>query len=536
MNNVVAAAMAVAVAVAVGVGALGAPSAEAAGTQGPPTTAAASAVAAKASGDTAAEKRQWQAVERKQKLERRVVADGLFNIGSVSKKGLSLQVRDASKAAGAAVDAAGRADAVWAQKWAVAWDGKSGYYRIRNLNSRKYLTVSGKARAGAGLKQAAKTRGSAQLWEIAKAKGGVVAKPAGTSLALATVAKGGAVSFKLQKAKKGAPAAQRFELSRVEALEADKTYYVRNLGAAKRIDVAGCSRDAGAPVGLYAPSATKAQKFRLVKAGASTYRLQNVRSCYFVGSNAKGTGRLTQQAGASGANAFTVKVDCKAAAFTIASSVSGRRLDGRAGALSLAAPSGENAQLFTFSRTRAFKMYLNPGHGWNSNGNGVWDPGASGNGHEEAEFSHDLVHRVEALLADSDVEVVNGEQFGLAFWDRLPKAVALGCDAIVSIHFDAGGGSGTLKMVGAQGRAAGSDELADIVHAGVVSSLGLPDRGRVTRSDITCVNGPIPSMLTEICFMDTWGDVNHYLSRRDAVASGIASAIVQASRTREVIQ
>ncbi|MBQ9004124.1 MAG: RICIN domain-containing protein, partial [Eggerthellaceae bacterium] len=447
--------------------------------------------------------------ERKAKLARRTIDDGLYNLGSASKAGYAVSVKGESKKAGAKVVGASGDDASWAQMWTVVWDSETGYYRIRNLNSRMFLGVSGTVKSGASCKQFKKAKSNAQLWEPVKVRGGVMFKSAGSKLAIAATGKKGAPALKLKAAK--SVKAQTFKLKTADPLAADRTYFVKNVASGKRVNVTGGSRSNGAKIGLAKAKNDKSQKFRLLKAG-SAYRLQNASSCYYV--SAKGSKTAIQSQSKAKASKWSVKVDLKSAAFTITSKKAGKRLDASSGKLKLKAASDSAGQLFTFTPTYAFKLYLNPGHGWNSNGNNVVDPGATGNGHTEAEFSHDLAHRVEKLLADTDVKVINGEKYGLAFWKRMPKAVSLGCDAIVSIHFDAGGGSGTLGMVGVQGKAAGSDTLSRIIREHVVASLGLPDRGPVTRSDITCVNGAIPSMLVEVCFMDNAGDVATYLGKR----------------------
>ena len=87
--------------------------------------------------------------ERKAKLARRTIDDGLYNLGSASKAGYAVSVKGESKKAGAKVVGASGDDASWAQMWTVVWDSETGYYRIRNLNSRMFLGVSGTVKSGA---------------------------------------------------------------------------------------------------------------------------------------------------------------------------------------------------------------------------------------------------------------------------------------------------------------------------------------------------------------------------------------------------
>lgn len=472
----------------------------------------------------------------KAKRSGKTLRDGLYNITPKADAEKAVSVKNGSKKARAKAALPERDKSNWAQKWAVTWNSSTGYYRIRNLNSRKCLGVSGKARSGSTIRQMNVSRSKTQLWEAEKTKEGVMFRLAESKLALTVVSdNAGSMALKLRKAS-SSNSAQRFKLRSANALEANQTYYLANIATNQRLHVSGDSRDGGAKLDLATAASTKSQKFRVLKSGSS-YRLQNVRSCYYIGTNAKGKGAAYQYAKKhADRTKWVIDLDLKKAAFTLKSRVSGKALTASSGSLGLKKESNTDSQLFTFAKTYAFKLFLNPGHGWNSNGNGAWDSGATGSGHQEAEFSHDLCRRVEKLLAGTDVKVINGEKYRLAYWRRMPKAVRMGCDAIVSVHFDAGGGSGTLKMVGKQGRARGSDALANFVHRGVVSHLGLPSRGRSTRSDITCVNGSIPSMLTEICFMDNSSDVKTYLKKRRSVAKGLASGIKKASRSRKVIR
>ena len=470
-------------------------------------------------------------------LARRVIADGLYNIGSISRSGYSVAVKGGSAKTGANVATSARKKSDWAQKWALTWDDETGYYKIRNLGSRKFLGVAGTVKSGAAIKQYGSAGSASRLWEPIETSAGIMFKSAGTGYALAVSGgAGGAPALKLALVKSAGLASQTFKLRTVDPLEAGKSYFIRSVSSGKRLNVMRDSTKSGAKIGLSKAASVKSQKFRILKAG-SAYRIQCVRSCRYVG--VKGASSVRQLAGKSGANKkWTIGFDLESAAFSIADK-SGRLLSVVQGGLALDSPANGRArrsQQFALSPTYAFKLFLNPGHGANSNGNGAWDPGAIGSGHTEAELTHDLAKRVGKLLAGTDVKVIDGSKYKLAFWRRMPKAAKLGCDAIVSIHFDAGGGSGTLKMVGMQGKAPGSDALARYVHAGVVSKLGLGSRGLSSRSDITCVNGPIPSMLTEVCFVDNDYEVGVYLKKRDAVAKGLAAGIVKASRSRAVVR
>ena len=86
----------------------------------------------------------------------------------------------------------------------------------------------------------------------------------------------------------GIPAAQAHAAAlapaetQLAAIEEGHAFFLSNVKTGKRLAVAKGSRKAGAEVKLAKAKASKAQKFRFVKKGSS-YLLQNVRSCKYVG-------------------------------------------------------------------------------------------------------------------------------------------------------------------------------------------------------------------------------------------------------------
>ena len=315
---------------------------------------------------------------------------------------------------------------------------------------------------------------------------------------------------------------------KASAIDSGQSYFIRNVQTGKGLAVAKGSRKAGAKVVFAKPKSAKAQVFRFVKKGSS-YLLQNVRSGKYVGMS---KGKLCQLAGKTGANKrWNPVLDSKTGAFYL-ELASGSRIDASKGALRLASAADAASQRFKLIPTYGFKVYLDAGHGKQPGGG--YDPGAEGCGRVEATLTKDLVDRIEEELEDSDVKVVNGSKYRLAYWQRIKKANKLKCDVAVSVHFDAGGASGTSTMIGTSGPISKSKKLDKIVHAALVKSTGLRDRGTDRRSDITFVNGKVPSVLMEVAFIDNSSNLSKYLSRRDVVAESIANALVKASRVAKL--
>lgn len=174
-----------------------------------------------------------------------------------------------------------------------------------------------------------------------------------------------------------------------------------------------------------------------------------------------------------------------------------------------------------------FVVYLDAGHGW---GGGTYDPGAIGNGYQEANLTSDLAARVLGFTRNmAGVQVVDGRSFGIPYWQRNPKAASLGADVVLSIHFNAVGRGGTMTLVGGGGRPARESLFNGIVHPRLVRALGLPDRGTIRRGDLAITNGRVPCVLAEICYIDHASDMRQYMSRRTAVAKALADSIAAAA-------
>lgn len=109
------------------------------------------------------------------------------------------------------------------------------------------------------------------------------------------------------------------------------------------------------------------------------------------------------------------------------------------------------------------------------------------------------------------------------------RANASGAELGISIHFNAGGGTG-VEVLYFTGDSAGR-AYAEKVSATLASTLGLPNRGAKPRSDLYWLNNTnMTAILVEVCFVDSQADTNAYKRvGYSAVASAIASAVVGGS-------
>lgn len=106
------------------------------------------------------------------------------------------------------------------------------------------------------------------------------------------------------------------------------------------------------------------------------------------------------------------------------------------------------------------------------------------------------------------------------------RANASGAELGISIHFNAGGGTG-VEVLYHPSDGVGR-RYAEKVSAALASTLGLPNRGAKSRSDLYWLNNTnMTAILVEVCFVDSQADANAYKRiGHSAVASSIASAVV----------
>ena len=93
-------------------------------------------------------------------------------------------------------------------------------------------------------------------------------------------------------------------------------------------------------------------------------------------------------------------------------------------------------------------------------------------------------------------------------------------DLDVSIHLNAGGGSGPEVCYITQG------ELAAEVSAAIAAASGLPDRGKRSRPELFFLaNTRAPAILVELLFVDHQADAAAYHEYTNAMADAIAAAL-----------
>lgn len=172
------------------------------------------------------------------------------------------------------------------------------------------------------------------------------------------------------------------------------------------------------------------------------------------------------------------------------------------------------------------KIFLDPGHGGT-------DPGAVGNGLQEKSLVLTIASLVRDMLLDEylDVEVrmSRSTDVFVALSERSRLANQWGADYFMSIHINAGGGTGFESFIHSS-RAARTVQLQNTVHDAIMEQLFVADRGKKS-ADFAVLRGSImPAILTENLFIDRVSDANLL---KDAaflrsVARGHVNGIVRA--------
>lgn len=179
----------------------------------------------------------------------------------------------------------------------------------------------------------------------------------------------------------------------------------------------------------------------------------------------------------------------------------------------------------------AFKLFIDRGHGGN-------DPGAVNNTLKlhEADIVYDIgTYLAEAMKDYEDVETKFGPRpVGKDGNERLlPRAVEANnwkADFLVSLHINAGGGTGSETLHYTEGSAT-SKKAASVINtkvASVFKAKGMKDRGVKPQNVLVLRKSNMPAVLVEYGFIDNAIDVK-YLQQKSflkevavATAEGIA--------------
>lgn len=148
------------------------------------------------------------------------------------------------------------------------------------------------------------------------------------------------------------------------------------------------------------------------------------------------------------------------------------------------------------------KIFIDPGHGGT-------DPGARGNGLLEKNLTLAIARKIRDLLNDYENVQVRLSREGdqtLSLEQRSNAANAWGADYLVSVHVNAGGGTGFESFIfnGAVSSATVTNQ--NVMHSEIIKHLGLRDRGKKRAGFHMLRASVMPAILTENGFIDHAND------------------------------
>ncbi len=173
------------------------------------------------------------------------------------------------------------------------------------------------------------------------------------------------------------------------------------------------------------------------------------------------------------------------------------------------------------------KICIDAGHNYSG-----WDTGAVANNLKEQNITFQIAEKLSEILNAHQIKTVftresATQNLGTSVNSSLKKRAEISnrtaCDYFVSIHCNAGGGTGTEVLVLKKGGQA--EGLAESVLSEMTKKLNLRSRG-VKEANLLVLRETIcPAILVETAFLDHPTDANLLKTKPEEFASAIAMGI-----------
>lgn len=171
------------------------------------------------------------------------------------------------------------------------------------------------------------------------------------------------------------------------------------------------------------------------------------------------------------------------------------------------------------------KIFIDPGHGGS-------DPGAVGNGLREKDLTLTISKKIESILKGvATVKLSRTNDKTLSLAQRTKMANDWGADYFLSVHINAGGGTGYEDFIYSGSVRSKTISIRDTIHAEIVKQIPeVRNRGKKRANFAVVRDSEMPAMLTENLFIDTKADADLLKSNAflDKVAVGHANGLIKA--------
>ncbi|MDY7224670.1 N-acetylmuramoyl-L-alanine amidase [Halalkalibacterium halodurans] len=148
------------------------------------------------------------------------------------------------------------------------------------------------------------------------------------------------------------------------------------------------------------------------------------------------------------------------------------------------------------------KIFIDPGHGGS-------DPGAVANGLKEKDLVLTISRHMRDMLLDEyqdvQVQMSRDSDIYLSLSERAQMANSWGADYFVSVHINAGGGTGFETFIH-DSRSPKSVAYQNVVHPEILDKMDVRDRGKKAANFAVLRLTNMPAILTENLFIDNGND------------------------------
>ncbi|UQX52276.1 N-acetylmuramoyl-L-alanine amidase [Cytobacillus pseudoceanisediminis] len=148
------------------------------------------------------------------------------------------------------------------------------------------------------------------------------------------------------------------------------------------------------------------------------------------------------------------------------------------------------------------KVFIDPGHGGT-------DPGAVGNGLQEKNLTLQIATRIKDILTleydNVSIQMSRTGDQTVSLSERTNAANVWGADFLLSVHINAGGGTGYEDYV-YPGVGAPTTTYQNNIHSEVIKLVDFYDRGKKQADFHMLRESAMPALLTENGFIDNAND------------------------------